>query len=794
MSKVSKVTIKLVVDSLKGQLGFMGLKDGKIVSISKSKIDLLKLINPIIIKRNGEKESFIFEKIIRAIEKAFNAKGVFFAISDCKIFNMFLSIHKDVANREEILIEDIQDIVEYHLMENFPVVGKAYILYRAKKNEEREYIPDNSALSEYIICSKYARYLPHEKRRETYPEIVDRVKAMHIKKFPHLSNKIDKVFYLVYSKKILPSMRSMQFAGPAIEKHNASMFNCVFTKIDRIEVFAQIFHLLLCGSGQGYSVQLHHVAKLPKVGKCDKREVVHFTINDTIEGWSIALYNLMSYAFDETFPYLEFDYSHIRPKGTPLKTKGGLAPGHVPLKECLEKVRKVILDNQGKKLRPINCYDIICFIAEAVLSGGIRRSATICLFSLEDDEMMHAKSPENFVPFQKNDQRQMSNNSAVLDRKKIKENEFRELVRLAQKNYGEPGFFFTSDVEYGTNPCAEIGLDCNLKFYDKTLTGFAFCNLTEVNVAAIRSPEEFLECVKAASFLGTLQAAYTDFDFLAKTTQGRVKNISKIIADRDANLGVGLMGIMSNPKIGLDKKLLYAGADAAVKENRKTAALIGINPAARVTTVKPGGTAPKAASTEDCWVSSGITPEHSKRYFRRVTAKPNEAPAKYFKSINPHMVEEKPNGDWSLIFPILPPENCITIDELSAEDHFKHYLTLMEYWIIPGTTERSKAISPGLNHNVSITICADENEIEMLIDLIWKYKEYVSALSFAPRTLDSTFPFAPNQSVRTIEDGIKWKALISQYKKVDWSQMREEIDGTNLLGEQACSGGKCELD
>jgi len=458
------------------------------------------------------------------------------------------------------------------------------------------------------------------------------------------------------------------------------------------------------------------------------------------------------------------------------------------LRKCLETIRELLHQAQGRKLRPIECHDVICHIAEAVLSGGIRRSSLISVFSPDDTEMLYCKAHGNFRPAYGTDpglnsHRQMANNSAALQRDVANRETFDRVVRVAQENFGDPGFIFLSNSDHGTNPCGEIGLHPREAVKRKgtiTLeTGFAFCNLCEINGALCEDASAFYTAAKAAAFIGTLQAAYTQFDYLGIVTE--------MIAKRDALLGIGIMGIMNNPDLLLDAEVLQTGASIVREENRRVAKLIGINPAARLTTIKPGGTAPLEASAY-VPVASGIHPHHARRFFRRVTANTNEPPAVEFRRINPHMVETKPDGDWSIVFPQQVDENAVTIKEQLAEDFLSSVFLVYENWVANGTTERGMAISPGLTHNVSATVTLRDNEMADILDTIWENRHRIAAMSFAPFLLDTNFPFAPRQEVSTPEDEARWNDIVSNYRDIDWENLTEETDGTVHTQDPACVG------
>lgn len=429
-------------------------------------------------------------------------------------------------------------------------------------------------LSDIIIYMKYARYLENQQRRETWVEIIDRNKAMHIKKFPQLIDEINQAYEMVYDKKVVPSMRSLQFAGKPIELNPARMFNCSAVAIDNIEAFSEIMFLLLSGCGVGYSVQLHHIKKLPLIKKpimIGRKK--KYLIDDSIIGWASAIKVLMKSYFEGT-KEIDFDYRDIRAKGERLITSGGKAPGAQPLKDCVHNIKKILdraIEERGIniQLKSIEVHDIICYIADAVLSGGIRRSACISLFSFDDNDMLESKFNHWW---ELNPQRARANNSIVLVRHKIKEEEFKQLWdKIKESNCGEPGFFFTNDKNYLINPCSEI-----------SLKSMGVCNLTSINVSDVIDQKDFNDRCKVASFIGTIQASYMDFHYLRDEWREQI--------EKEALIGVSMTGVAS--KFFLENINIAEGANEVKKENNRVAKLIGINKAYRTTTCKPEGCRP----------------------------------------------------------------------------------------------------------------------------------------------------------------------------------------------------------
>ena len=536
-------------------------------------------------------------------------------------------------------------------------------------------------LSNITIHMKYAKYLPEKNRRETWEELVDRNKAMHIKTYPQLADQINDVYKLVYEKKVLPSMRSLQFGGKPIEISPNRVYNCAYLPIDHIDSFHEVMFLLLGGTGVGYSVQNHHVSKLPPINKPYEKRRRRFLIGDSIEGWADAIKVLMkSYMGDRRSSRISFDYSDIRPKGAQLVTSGGKAPGPQPLKECLVKLKGILQSKEdGDQLTTVEVHDIVCHIADAVLAGGIRRAALISLFSADDHEMISCKSGDWW---ETNPQRGRANNSACLMRHKITKEFFMKLwERVEKSGAGEPGIYFNNDKDWGTNPCCEIAL-----------RPYQFCNLCEVNVSDLQSQEDLNERVKAAAFIGTLQAGYTDFHYL--------REIWQETTEKDALIGVSMTGIGSGTVLGYD---MEKAAQLVKKENTRVAKLIGINKAARCTTVKPAGTTSLALGT-----SSGIHAWHNDYYVRRIRVGKNESIYNYLVNNHPELIEDeyfRPHDTAVISIPQKAPEGSILRTE-SPFDLLNRVKKIATEWVKPGHRKGSNT------HNVSATISLKPEEWE----------------------------------------------------------------------------------
>tara|TARA_B100000963_G_scaffold188516_1_gene164013 strand:+ start:1259 stop:3121 length:1863 start_codon:yes stop_codon:yes gene_type:complete len=609
-------------------------------------------------------------------------------------------------------------------------------------------------LSKIVVYNKYAKYDRDKGRRETWTEIVDRNKTMHLSKFPNLKEEIEEVYKFVYDKKVLPSMRSLQFAGKPIEINNSRIFNCSYLPVDDWRSFSEVMFLLLSGCGVGYSVQNHHIEKLPEIKVPTKTR--RFLVGDSIEGWADAVKVLMKSYFGISNSRPKFDFRDIRPKGAELITVGGKAPGPEPLKECLFQIQKVLdRKKDGEQLKPIEAHDIICHIADAVLSGGIRRAALISLFDLHDEEMLTSKYG---FWWEKNPQRGRANNSAVVIRSKVRKKDFFQLWdKIVASNSGEPGVYFSNDKDWGTNPCCEIAL-----------RPYQFCNLTEINVSDIETQEELNARVKAGAFLGTLQASYTDFHYL--------RDIWRRTTERDALLGVGMTGIGSG---NILKFNLKEAAQEAKTANAEIAKIIGINKAARVTTVKPSGTSSLVLGT-----SSGIHAWHNDYYIRRMRLGKNEALYEYLASNNPKLIEDdffKPTLQGVVSLPQKAPEGAILRTE-SALELLERTKKFNVEWVKEGHRKGDNT------NNVSATISVKEEEWENVGKWMWENRRTFNGLAVLPYD-NGSYTQAPFEDI----DEEMYLKMEKYLKNIDLTLVKETSDETDLNNQVACAGGACEI-
>jgi len=610
------------------------------------------------------------------------------------------------------------------------------------------------ALSKLTVFSKYAKYVPELKRRETWDEIVDRYEQMMIKKYPKMKDQIIETAKFIRQKKVLPSMRALQFAGPAAEVNNSRIYNCCYLPIDSVHSFSETMFLLLGGTGVGYSVQKQHVAQLPAITKPAKQR--NYLIEDSIMGWADAVKVLMKAYLEGGF-MPKFDFRAIRKKGARLVTAGGKAPGPEPLKICLAHVQAVLDRKQeGETLSPLECHDILCHIANSVLAGGIRRSAMIALFSHDDEEMITCKYGNWW---ETNEQRGRANNSAVLKRGEIGEEEFNSLwKRIEASGSGEPGIYWTNNLDWGTNPCCEIAL-----------RPYQFCNLCEVNVSDVTCQEDLNDRVTAAAFFGTLQAGFTDFHYLRpiwqKTTQ------------KDALLGIGMTGIGSGEIL---KYNLEAAAHVAKLTNSVISEIIGTNEAARVTCIKPSGTTSLVLGT-----ASGIHAWHAPYYLRTMRFGKNEDVASYLIVNHPELVEDdvlRPNDTVCVRIPVKAPEGSIfrTESPLETLERVKKFAT---QWIKAGH------LTGDNTHNVSATISIKPEEWVSVGEWMWNNKEYYNGLSVLPYW-GGTYKQAPFEDITEGEYNTRLAALHT----LDLTNVTE-LDDTVEFGQvAACAGGACEVN
>jgi ribonucleoside-triphosphate reductase len=608
-------------------------------------------------------------------------------------------------------------------------------------------------LSDLIIHMKYARYIPALQRRELWSEICERYARMMVERYPHMEGEIYENLTYVQTKKILPSMRAMQFAGQGIARNNSRIYNCAYLPVDDIRAFSETLFLLLGGTGVGFSVQLHHIEKMPPVRRGQKRK--KFLVADSLEGWADAVKVLLEGYFAESDYVPEFDYSDIRHKGARLVTAGGKAPGPEPLKICIAHI-SAILDRKadGEKLTSLECHDMMCHIANAVLAGGIRRSAMISLFSYEDEDMLTCKYGNWW---ELNEQRGRANNSVVLSRNTTTIKEFFDLwKKIRLSGSGEPGFYFTNNIDWGTNPCGEIALK-----------PFQFCNLCEINVSDVESQEQLNARARVAAFFGTLQAGFTNFHYL--------RDVWKTTTEDDALIGVGMTGIASGKVMRLDLK---EAAEEVKKTNLHVSASINIRVAARCTTIKPSGTSSIVLGT-----SSGIHAWHNDYYLRRIRISKNEALYEYLAHHHSELLEEDLLNSKQAIIRI--PQQAPEGSTLRSEDVMELLERIRKFnteWVRNGYRS-------GCNpNNVSATISMRESDWDSVGQWMWENRDSYNGLTVLPFD-NGNHSQAPFEDIRK-ED---FASLANSLNQIDLSRVIEPDDKTDLQAETACAGGVCTI-
>lgn len=642
--------------------------------------------------------------------------------------------------------------------------------------------------SKFNFTNKYAKYLPEKHRRETWSETVKRVKDMHLAKYSFLSdrdkNTIEDCFQAVEDKRVMPSMRSLQFAGEGIERNNARMYNCGVVHICNTRAIEKAFYLMLSGVGMGFGLTRKYTDQFPNltIRPVKERQEEHlsyyfatsrtYLIPDSIEGWAESTKVLLdSYLEGNKASGLDviFDYSEIRPAGTSISI-GGKAPGHEGLEYCHDKIREVLdrCIRKGKtKLESIDIYDVLMHISDAVLSGGQRRAATIALFDKDDTKMLKAKVGNWF---EKNPQRARSNNSILLNRENISHDEFLEIFKHV-KEFGEPGFAFCSNENTVYNPCLEIGM---IPIYNG-VPSVQFCNLTTINGTKVNSHEEFLNAVEVATVLGTLQSGYTDFPFLDLE--------DKLMTESEALLGVSLLGSLSNPEILLNEKTLFEGALLAKQVNKQWATKIKINSAARITCQKPDGNSSVFLESP----FSGIHPAHSPFYIRRIQVNKNDNTYKHFKNLNPEFCENSvwsQNGQDAVIsFPVKVQGTPIYKKDLTALQHLDIVKKVQNKWVKSGSNNNKAS------HNVSCTVLVEENEWDSIAEYLFKNKNDFVGLSFLPDNGDKIYAQAPYEKITEEQ----YEEMIAKLKLVDYTTMYEQEDYTAAREEVSCVGGACAI-
>ena len=617
----------------------------------------------------------------------------------------------------------------------------------------------NRLLSNVAVYTKYAKYIPELKRRESWREIVDRYIGMMKERFKDdnaIIVMIDSMKDHIYDKKVLPSMRALQFAGAAMTKNESRGYNCAYLPMEHYKGFSELMFLLLGGTGVGYSVQYKHIEQLPEIQKPLKE--AKFLIGDSIEGWADAVKQLMKSYFGVIKTKPRFDYTDIRSKGARLVTAGGKAPGPEPLRICLTKIESLLNEKEdGHKLSPFEVHRINCLIADAVLAGGIRRAALIALFSMDDTEMAtckHGKWWEMFPELGR------ANNSAVVLRNRASIDDFGKLWQVTvDSKSGEPGIYFTNDPDYGTNPCCEI-----------SLRPYTFCNLTEINAGTIQDQDDFNARATVAAFFGTLQASITDFHYL--------RSVWKTNTEKDSLIGVGITGIANSNLEGLDLK---QAVDYVKRMNAKTAKRLGINEAARTTTIKPSGTTSCVLGT-----SSGIHAWHDKFYIRNMQCAVGDDLHKFFSENHPELIKvmDYQPKDAVIGMPQMAPDTATLRDNETALEFLERVKQFNLDWVKEG-----HRTGPNTN-NVSATCNVREDEWDSVGEWMWNNKHNFNGMSVLPYD-NGTYKDAPFQICTKEEYDAKMEYIKNH--PIDLTLIIEDEDNTDQAAELACAGGACEI-
>ncbi|PIR04979.1 MAG: ribonucleoside-triphosphate reductase [Candidatus Liptonbacteria bacterium CG11_big_fil_rev_8_21_14_0_20_35_14] len=742
-----------------------------------------------ITKRNGIQAPFNQSLITNAILKAGRATGEFNADKAEIISNDVIVKIKEVfrGKEDQIRVEDVQDIVEITLMRDGMVnTAKAYIIYRQERSKIRDkekLIPQNvkelvakskkyfrNPLSEFIYYRTYSRWIDGEERRETWIETIDRyINFMR----ENIGAKLTEEEYAeirnaILKQESMPSMRLLWGAGEAARKTNICAYNCSFIAPSKLEDFAEIMYILMCGAGVGFSVESQNIQELPIINRQIGDKLPTHIIEDSKEGWGNALTLGIKTWYEGKD--INFDYGKLRPSGARLKTMGGQSSGPDPLRSLMSFTKETILSRQGKRLRNIDAHDIICKIGEIVVAGGVRRSALISLSELDDKEMRDAKVGQFYLT---HPHRSLANNSVAYNQKPDNVEFMQEWLSLAKAKTGERGIFNRAGLKTqlparrwrvfephlsrsGVNPCGEI-----------VLRSKQFCNLSEVVARENDTEESLLRKTRIATILGTYQSTLTNFPYLSPEWK---KN-----CDEERLLGVSVTGQWDSKAVH-NKETLQKMRDLAIKTNKEYAVRFGINASTCITCVKPSGTVSQLVDA-----ASGMHPRHAPFYIRRVRIAASDPLFKMLKDQKyPHHPEVGQNHEdattFVLDFPVKAPKSDAYKDSLSAIDQLEHWKLVKENY-----TE----------HNPSVTISVSDDEWVKVANWIYENWDIIGGLSFLPRS-DHAYRLAPYEEIT--ED--RYNEILASLPEIDFSQIitYEREDNTVGAKELACSGGVCEVD
>jgi ribonucleoside-diphosphate reductase alpha chain len=753
---------------------------------------------PQIEKRDGRIVPFNFEKIAGAIHKAMIAAGEGSEEDATLVAHQVASELARFSKKYKNFlptVEGMQDAIEKQLMINdYVSTAKSYILYRDKRNQlrsEQVEVPErvrklaeesskyfkNNPLGEFVYLRTYAKWIPEEGRRETWVETVDRYIAFMKE---NLGSKLEEKEYAeirqaILEQKVMPSMRLMQFAGEAARKSNVTAYNCSYIAPSKIEDFAEVMYISMCGTGAGFSVESQNIQALPQIKYQTGEKLSTFVVPDSKEGWCKALTHGLETWYDGKD--VDFDFSLIRPAGARLKTMGGKASGPEPLRSLLSFARERIFARQGRRLRNIDAHDLLCKIGDCVVAGGVRRSAMISLSDLDDDQVRDAKKGQFYMS---DPHRALANNSAVYTMKPTNEEFMEEWLALAKSKSGERGIFNRGGlmqqlpkrrIDYwrnagyvagdrivgpvGTNPCGEI-----------ILKSKQFCNLTEVVARATDTKADLVKKARLATILGTYQATLTNLGILSGEWK---KN-----CEDERLLGVSITGQWDSATVR-DADVLEAMKAETIKVNKQYAKRFGINESTAITCVKPSGTVGQTIG-----VASGMHARHAPYYIRRIRISATDSLFKMLRDQGvPYYPEvgqqEETANTFVLEFPVKAPDGAITKDDLTAIDQLEHWKVVKQHY-----TE----------HNPSVTISVGDDEWITVANWVYANWDIVGGLSFLPRS-NHVYRLAPYETITKQQ----YEEMLPRYKNLDFGKLYayERQDETEMKKELACVSGTCEI-
>lgn len=626
----------------------------------------------------------------------------------------------------------------------------------------------NNDYSIYIHKSRYARWIDKEGRRETWEETVKRYCDFWQQRYPNVFPYND-IYTTIYNKEVMPSMRALMTAGPALERDNIAGFNCSYIPVDDVRAFDEIMYILMNGTGVGYSVERQDIQKLPEIAEQFHHTDSILHVADSKTGWASAFRQLISLLYQGQIP--KWDVSKVRPAGARLKTFGGRASGPAPLEELFRFTISLFTKACGRRLTSVECSDLVCKTAEVVVVGGVRRSALICLSNLSDDRMRNYKNGQWYVD---DKQRSLANISTAYTEKPDVETFMKEWLALVESKSGERGIFNRVaarkqaektgrrklDYAFGTNPCGEI-----------ILRPYGFCNLSEVVVRATDTQEDLQRKVEIATIIGTFQSTLTEYKYIRKKWKEN--------AEEERLLGVSLTGIMDHAVLSdssaWDTQSLSESLNGlrqhAVNTNAHWAGMLGINPSTSITTVKPSGTVSQLVDS-----ASGIHPRHHPHYVRTVRADVKDPLADFLKLQGvPWEVDQFNSNNVVFGFPIKAPEKALTRHDVGAIRQLEHYLIFQQNWC---------------EHNPSITVYVKNNEWFEVGAWVYKHLDMLGGVSFLPHN-DHIYPQAPYQDI-TAE---QYHKLADEFPTINWKEFDQyEVDDATIsMHELACVNGACEI-